>query len=105
METRVALLEQTARTIVAALERIEQRLDLGLAQADNRMERIERRLDLGLAQADNRMDRIERRLDIIEARRQGDFRWQLGVMFAGFSATLAGFGTMLGVMAHGFHWL
>jgi hypothetical protein len=87
METRVALLEQMTRTIGATLERIE------------------RRLDLGLAQADNRMDRIERRLDIIEARRQGDFRWLLGVIFAGFSATLAGFGTMLGVMAHGFHWL
>ena len=80
METRVALLEQTARATAATLERIE------------------RRLDLGLAQADNRMDRIERRLDTIEARRHGDFRWLLGMI-------LGTTGAMLGVMAHGFHWL
>jgi hypothetical protein len=29
---------------------------------------------------------------------RADFRWLLGVM-------LGGFGAMLGVMAHGFHWL
>jgi len=36
METRVALLEQAARTIVTTLGRIELRLDVGLTQADNR---------------------------------------------------------------------
>ncbi|HTC07640.1 MAG TPA: hypothetical protein VK726_02580 [Acetobacteraceae bacterium] len=87
METRVALLEQTVCTIAATLERIE------------------RRSHLGLAQADNRMDRSERRLDIIGPRRQGDFRWLLGLMCAGFGATRAGFGTVGGVMAHGLHWL
>ncbi len=62
MESRVAVLEQIARTTVASLEQIERRID-GLASEHRR-----------------------------------DFLWLLGMM-------LGGFGAMLGVMAHGFHWL
>lgn len=62
METRVAVLEQIARTTTATLER------------------------------------IERRVDAIAAEQRADFRWMLGIMLGGFTA-------LLGVMAHGFHWL
>jgi hypothetical protein len=62
METRVAVLEQIARTTAASLERIELRLDA--ASMDQR----------------------------------SDFRWLLGMM-------LGTAGALLGVMAHGFHWL
>lgn len=62
METRVAILEQIARTTTATLER------------------------------------IERRVDAVAAEQRADFRWLLGIM-------LGGFGALLGVMAHGFHWL
>jgi len=76
MESRVAVLEQIARDTATTLERIERRIDV-----------------------------IDRRIDMVAARQQADFRWLLGVMFGGFSATIAGFAAMLGVMAHGFHWL
>jgi hypothetical protein len=44
------------------------------------------------------LDRIERRLDAILMDQRADFRWLLGIM-------LGGFGALLSVMAHGFHWL
>jgi hypothetical protein len=69
MESRVAVLEQIARTQAASL------------------------------------DRIGHRLDQIAADQRADFRWLLGVMLGGFSVILGGFGAMLSVMAHGFHWL
>ena len=83
MESRVAVLEEIARTTAATLERIERRLDL----------------------FDRRFEAVERRIDVVAATQRSDLRWLLGVMFGGFSATIAGFATMLGVMAHGFHWL
>jgi len=62
METRVAVLEQIARSTAASLER------------------------------------IERRLDAVSADQRSDFRWLLGMM-------LGTTGALLGVMAHGFHWV
>jgi hypothetical protein len=44
------------------------------------------------------LDRIDRRLGSVLAEQRSHFRWLLGIM-------LGGFGAMLGVMAHGFHWL
>jgi len=87
MEARVAVLEQIARTTAATLDRIEQRLDTGLRHADERM------------------DRIERRLDMLWGDHHNDFRWLLGMMVAGTGTILACLLVMLGVMAHGFHWL
>ena len=76
MESRVAVLEEIARNTAATLARIERRLDS-----------------------------MDRRIDGLGATQRADFRWLVGIMFGGFSATIAGFATMLGVMAHGFHWL
>jgi len=111
MEARVAVLEQLARVTAASLERIEQRLDTGLAHADgrmdrldDRMDRIERRLDMTLTQADDRMNRVERRLDMLWGDQHSDFRWLLGIMIAGTGTILACLLGLLGVMAHGFHW-
>jgi hypothetical protein len=123
MEARVAVLEQLAHVTAASLERIERRLDTGLTHADNRMDRLERRLDTGLTQANDRMDRIERRLDtglthadsrmdridrqldMLWGEQHSDFRWLLGIMIAGTGTILACMLGLLGVMAHGFHWL
>jgi hypothetical protein len=69
MESRVAVLEQIARSTNASLERIERRFDA-----------------------------IDRRFDAFSVEHRSDFRWLLGVM-------MGGFGAILGVMAHGFHWL
>ena len=44
------------------------------------------------------LDRIERRLDVVATDQRSDFRWLLGMM-------LGATGALLGVMAHGFHWL
>jgi tetrahydromethanopterin S-methyltransferase subunit G len=112
MEARVAVLEQLARVTAASLERIELRLDTGLTHADDRMDRIERRLDTALTQADDRMNRtddrmarIERRLDMLWGDQHSDFRWLLGMLVAGTGTILACLLGLLGVMAHGFHWL
>jgi hypothetical protein len=67
--SRVAVLEQIARTTAASLER------------------------------------IERRLDLVAAAQRDDYRWLLGKMVAATGTTLAVFLGLLGVMAHGFHWL
>jgi hypothetical protein len=80
MESRVAILEQIARATTDSLARIERRLD-------------------GMD------DRMQRRFDALVAEHRADFRWLLGVMLSGFAAVLGGFGAVLGVMAHGFHWL
>jgi hypothetical protein len=80
MESRVAVLEQIARVTTASLERIERRLDA---------------MD----------ERTQRRLDALSAEHHADFRWLLGVMLGGLATMLGGFGALLGVMAHGFHWL
>jgi hypothetical protein len=76
MESRVAVLEEVARSTALTLGRIERRLDS-----------------------------VDQRFDVLVAAQRADFRWMVGIMFAGFSATIGGFATMLGVMAHGFHWL
>lgn len=69
MESRVAVLEEIARTTAASLER------------------------------------IERRLDSLAAEQRSDFRWLLGVMMGATGTVLAAMMGLLGVMAHGFHWL
>jgi hypothetical protein len=94
MEARVAVLEQLARVTAASLERIERRLETGLAHADGRMDRL-----------DGRMDRIDRRLDMLWSAQRSDFRWLLGMMVAGTGTILASLLGILCVMAHGFHWL
>ena len=75
MESRVAVLEQIARTTTAGRR-------------------------TGTA---NRT--LEQRLDSFGREQRADFRWLLGIMLGGFTAMLGGFGALLGVMAHGFRWL
>ncbi len=76
MESRVAVLEQIARTSAASSERIERRFDA----------------------TERRFDAMERRFDALAADHRADFRWLLALI-------LAQTGALLGVMAHGFHWL
>jgi hypothetical protein len=76
MESRVTALEHIAQTTAATLERPERHF-----------EAIEQRFEA-----------IDRRIYTLTSEHRADFRWLLGIM-------LGGFGTMLGVMAHGFHWL
>jgi hypothetical protein len=83
MERRVIALQHIAQTTVATLERLERRFDA----IDGRFEAIDRRFEA-----------IDRRIHVLTADHRSDFRWLLGIM-------LGGFGAMLGVMAHGFHWL
>jgi hypothetical protein len=51
------------------------------------------------------IERIDRRLETIERNQRSDVRRLLGIMLAGFGATLTGFIGLLGLMARGFHWL
>jgi hypothetical protein len=83
MESRVAVLEQIARSLLSGQERIERRFDV----------------------VDRRFDAVDRRVDILGAKQNADFRWLLGIILGGFGAMLGGFSAVLGVVAHGFHWL
>lgn len=51
------------------------------------------------------LEQLERRMDLLVADQRSDFRWMVGIVLGGFSVMLGGFGAVLGVMAHGFHWL
>jgi hypothetical protein len=51
------------------------------------------------------LERIERRLDLGAAAQRNDFRWLLGMIITATGTTFAAFLGLLGVMAHGFHWL
>jgi hypothetical protein len=51
------------------------------------------------------LERIERRLETVATEQRSDFRWLLGMMLGSTGTLLASFAGMLGVMAHGFHWL
>jgi hypothetical protein len=83
MESRVAVLEQIARSLLSGQERIERRFDV----------------------VDRRFDAVDRRVDILGAKQNADFRWLLGIILGGFGAMLGGFSAVLGVVAHGFHLL
>ena len=101
MESRVAILEQIARTTIASLERIERRFDAVDRRFDaveRRVDAIDRKFDARDGQYASRFDALDRRIDGLTSEHRRDFRWLLGM-------TLGGFGAMLGVMAHGFHWL
>ncbi len=51
------------------------------------------------------IERLERRLDAVAAEQRADLR-DIRTDFRGlFGVMLAGFAGVLGVMAHGFHWL
>ena len=97
MESRVAVLEQIARTTAASLERIERRLDA----MEGRFTGIDHRrpgVPRYFAAIERRLDSMDRRIDAVVTDQRSDFRWLLGLM-------LAQTGALLGVMAHGFHWL
>jgi hypothetical protein len=74
--TRVAVLEQAARSTTATLERIERRHDSQFAEVRSRV-----------------------------AEQRAGFRWLVGGMPAGFGTRLGAFGAVHGATAHGFHWL
>ena len=76
LPTRVAVLEEIAHSLKAAIDRI-----------------------------DRRFDSIDRRLETIERNQRSDFRWLLGVIIGGYASLLGLYASLLGVMAHGFHWL
>lgn len=90
LEARVTVVEHIARADAATFERIEPRFDA----IDRRFEAVERRFE-----------GVERRLDGIIQEHRADFRWLVGIILAMFGTMIAGFGGMLGAMAHGFHWI
>ena len=97
MEARVTVLEHIARANAVTFERIERRFEA----IDRRFEAVDRRFD----GVDRRFEAVERRLDTIIQEHRADFRWLVGIMLAMFGTMIAGFGGILGAMAHGFHWI
>jgi uncharacterized coiled-coil protein SlyX len=78
-ETRLALLEQTVEHIYEALNRIDKRFD----KLDERLDSIETKLD-------KRIDKLESKVD-------KHFYWFIGLY-------ITGYGSLLALMAKGFHW-
>jgi hypothetical protein len=109
MESRVAVLEQIARTTSEGLAQIVRGMEAQRAESRAMLEaqRAESRTMLEAQRAESRtmQDRLERRMDLLAANQRSDFRWLLGIMLGGFTTLLGAFGAMLGVMAHGLHWL
>jgi hypothetical protein len=108
MESRVAVLEQIARTTTEGLAQIVRGMEGLRAEFRTQQDQLERRMDMFAAKqaalaADLRSVAADQRA--LAAEHRADFRWLLGVMLAGFTTLLGAFGAMLGVMAHGFHWL
>ncbi|MEO8715140.1 MAG: hypothetical protein ABI369_09015 [Acetobacteraceae bacterium] len=98
MESRVAVLEQIARTTSATLERMEQRIDVMGADVRNG-------LDQQRAAIDRLASDFHSSIERLHSDHRADFRWLLGVMLAGFGTLIGLMCGLLGVMAHGFHWL
>ena len=109
MESRVAVLEEIARTTSAMLARMDHRMDLMSAEFRSGFDglRAEFRSGLdglgaevrsGLDGQRRTTDNLRMALDQLSIEHRTDFRWLLVIMLAGFAG-------LLGVMAHGFHWL
>jgi len=62
------------------------------------LEQIARATTAGLERLERRFDTMDQRMDSFMREQRADFRWLMGIM-------LGGFGALLGIMAHGFHWL
>jgi len=103
VQARSAVLEHVTETNAETFRRLERRFDAvdrRFEVVDGRFEAVERRfdaIDRRFEAVDGRFEAIERRLDSIIHEHRADFRWLIGAMTAGF-------GALLGVMAHGFHW-
>ena len=95
---RVAVLEEIARHTAETLDRIDRRLDALDQRLDSRLEALERRIMDVDRRFDTRLDAMDRRIAGLDQRMDTHFRWLVGLY-------LAGFASLLGVMAHGFHWL
>ena len=105
LEPRVAVLEQIAVETRDALLRIDRRLDAiehdvkpALARLEGRFDSMESRFSSLERHFDARFGSLERRMDTLERRQHTDFIALLTIM-------LGGYASMLGVMAHGFHWI
>jgi len=93
-EPRIVLLEETAHNTLAALQRIERRLN----QIDGRLDGVEQLIRDNLGQApliERRFDELGR--DVREWRT--GFHWVVVLMLLGFA------GVLFAILAHGFHWL
>jgi uncharacterized coiled-coil protein SlyX len=92
-ETRLSLLEQSINNINDTLMRFEKRFD----KMDDKIEKLNREIKEEIKFLDTK---FESRFDKFDSRMWQTFVWTM----SGFGATIAGFVTILGVMAHGFKW-
>ena len=86
-ETRIALLELTYQHQQENFLRFEKRFDS-----------LESKLDSMESRMESRFDSINHRMDSMNHQIDAHYKWLLGIIIAGYTS-------ILGVMAHGFHWL
>lgn len=95
--TRIAILETTIGHIHETLERIEKNMDKGFSEVSAKfgevnkiIDNIESKMEKGFFETNKRIDGINNQL-------WSNFKWLLGIMLAGFSS-------VLGIVAHALHW-
>jgi uncharacterized coiled-coil protein SlyX len=76
LETRTALLEQSIGHVNQTLIRIEKKLE----KHDDEFKDLRKEM-------------------------RSDFKWTIGLLVSLTTFTIAGFTGLLGIMAHGFHWI
>ena len=89
-DTRLALLEQSIGHLNVTLERFEKRFD----QIDAKFDLI----DIKFNHIDGKFDRMDAKFEKLDSRIDSNFKWLLSVM-------IAGFGSLLGIIAHTQHWI
>jgi hypothetical protein len=72
---------------------------------DEQGSRLERRIEEQGSRLERRVDDLGRRVDDVAKEHHADFRWLFGIIIGLFATMIAGFSALLGVVAHGFHWL
>ena len=96
-DTRLALLEQSIDHLNATLMRFETRfdqIDAKFNQMDGKFNQMDgkfNQMDVKFGQMDAKFEKLDSRID-------SNFKWLLSIM-------IAGFGSVLGIIAHVQHWI
>ena len=98
LSDRVAVLEEIASSTKQGLADLRTEMRQGFAEMRTEMRQ-------GFAEMRTEMRDMRSEMRDIRTEHRSDYRWLLGIMLGGFVTTIGGFAAMLGVMAHGFHWI
>ena len=103
-DTRLALLEQSIDHLNATLMRFETRfdqIDAKFNQMDGKFNQMDgkfNQMDVKFGQMDVKFGQMDAKFEKLDSRIDSNFKWLLSIM-------IAGFGSVLGIIAHVQHWI